>query len=283
MIDPGKFTRRQQNEAIFHDQWAEQIKVENINLQAAFNSPTATENQYILKQFGPILNKKILDLGCGMGDASIYFALQGAQVTAVDISAGMIDVTRRLAERHGVSDRVNAIQMPAETLLFPDQTFDMVYGNGVLHHVDITKTIGEVHRAIKPGAKACFIEPLSYNPMIWIYRYMARAVRSEDEHPLSIADIKTITRTGSGNGSGVNWKTASHKEFHMCTLLIMVWFLIGEGIHPSKERYWKRFVEQGHRYEKAFRRLKAVDRFSHRTIPPTRWLSWNTVIFLEKQ
>lgn len=268
---------------MFHDQWAEQIQVENINLQAAFKSPTATENQYILSKFGPLQNKRILDLGCGMGDAAIYFALQGAQVTAVDISAGMIDVTHRLAERHRVTERVTAIQMPAERLLFPDQTFDLVYGNGVLHHVDIAKTISEVHRVTKAGAKACFIEPLSYNPMIWIYRYMARAVRSEDEHPLSIADIKTITRTGSENGSGVCWKTASHTEFHMCTLLIMVWFLIGEGIHPSKERYWKRFVEQGHRYEKAFRRLNAFDRFSHRTIPPTRWLSWNTVVFLEKQ
>lgn len=282
MVDTGKFSKRQQSEAIFHDHWAEQIKVENINLQAAFKSPTATENQYILSEFGPIENKKILDLGCGMGDAAIYFALQGAQVTAVDISAGMIDVTQRLAERHGVSEKVIARQMPAERLQFPDGAFDFVYGNGVLHHVDIPTTICEVHRVLKPGGKACFIEPLSYNPLIWVYRYMARAVRSEDEHPLSIVDIKAITHIIPEDCSEVKWENACHTEFHMFTLMIMVWFLIGERIHPSKERYWKRFVEQGYRYERVFTKLCMLDRFVHQKLPPTRWLSWNTVICLKK-
>jgi len=73
----GELSQRQLNEAIFHDHWAEQIEVDDINLHAAFFAPTAAENQFILGRFGDLKGKRILDLGCGMGDASIFFALQG--------------------------------------------------------------------------------------------------------------------------------------------------------------------------------------------------------------
>lgn len=276
-------TVRQQQEAEFHDRWATSIDVDNIKVKEAFESPTAVENQYILSVFGELKGKRILDLGCGMGDAAIFFALQGATVHAVDISLEMVKVTRCLADQFEVSESVCAQQMPAESLDFEDNHFDLIYGNGVLHHIDFIKANYQVFRVLKPGGLAAFIEPLTYNPFIWLYRVMARSVRSDSERPLSANDILQFSNSHQGDRE-VSWKwsNTNHKEFHMFTLLIMVWFLIGERILPSEERYWKRFVESGYRYESIFRLLYIIDSFVHRILPISRWLCWNTVLILEK-
>lgn len=273
---------RWEREAIFHDKWGYSVDINHIKVREAFESPTAVENKYILNLLSGIKGKTILDLGCGIGDASTYFARKGATVYAIDVSSGMVDVTRRLAHKYGVSERVHAEQMVAEALQFDDNFFDFVYGNGILHHVDFMQVSREVHRVLGSGGLAAFIEPLTYNPVIWAYRAMARSVRTEDEHPLSAKDIYNICNGYQANPDNPQWRETSHREFQMFTLLIMVWFLIGERVLPSQEKYWKRFVEQGQRYRLAFRLLNGVDRFFYRFLPISRWLSWNTVIILRK-
>lgn len=277
-------TARQEREASFHDRWVYSIDVHhnNIAVRESFESPTAVENMFILSLFGDIEGKTILDLGCGVGDAAVYFATKGATVYAIDVSPGMVDATRRLAHKHGVSERLHAKQMVAEALRFDDMSFNFVYGNGILHHVNFMQTSREVYRVLEPGGLAAFIEPLCYNPVIWVYRALARSVRTEDERPLSAKDIYNLCNGHQPNYVSLQWRETSHREFHMFTLLIMVWFLIGERILPSEERYWKRFAEQGHRYRLAFELLNSVDQFFYRYFPISRWLSWNTVITLRK-
>jgi ubiquinone/menaquinone biosynthesis C-methylase UbiE len=275
-------TTRQEKEANFHDKWAYAIDINKIDV-SYFDSPTSSENRFILGLFGELKGKRILDLGCGMGDAAVYFATQGASVYAIDISHGMIDITNQLAERYRVNENLVAQQMSAEKLLFEDNFFDYCYGNGVLHHVDFLVAIDEVKRVLKKGGQAAFIEPLSYNPVIWVYRIIADTVRTEDEHPLTKRDIQLISSNKKINQEAeLSWCEADHKEFHLFTLLIMVWFFIGERISPKKERYWKRFIEQGYRYEKVFKFLNNIDQFLFRNLPFFRWLCWNTVISLRK-
>src|SRR5690606_30601577 len=48
----------------------------------------------------------------------------------------------------------------------------------------------EIVRCLKPGGKAVFIEPLGHNPIINLYRYLTPKLRTEDEHPLMLADIQ---------------------------------------------------------------------------------------------
>lgn len=277
-----EMTDRQADEKEFHNQWSKDIDVRQIDVEIGFMSPTAAENSSILRWFGNIEGAKILDLGSGMGDTGVYFAKQGADVVAIDISDGMVEVSRRLAESQGVSERFTSQQMAAEKLKFDDATFDLVYGNGVLHHVDITSAIKEVYRVLRPGGKAAFIEPLAYNPVIWGYRFLAKAVRSENERPLSRKDIHQIIHHPPNGNSQVCWHEAEHKEYHLATLSLMLWFFLGEKISPAKERYWKLFLEKGPKYQKTYRYLEAIDKQLYEKVPFTRWLSWNTVIYLQK-
>ena len=52
------------------------------------------ENKYILSQIESIKDKNVLDLGCGAGEASVYFALNGANVFGIDISRDNIENKR---------------------------------------------------------------------------------------------------------------------------------------------------------------------------------------------
>ena len=74
----------------------------------------------------------VLDLGCGEGRDSVFFAERGAVVWGVDVSAAGLDKARRLARKHRV--RVRWIHGPASDLL-PSGPFDLIYSCGSLHYV----------------------------------------------------------------------------------------------------------------------------------------------------
>lgn len=77
-------------ETIFHDGWASSTPVASVRVRECFEAPTAVENQFILQKMGPLTGKRLLDVGAGLGESSVYFALQGANVTMIDISPQMI-------------------------------------------------------------------------------------------------------------------------------------------------------------------------------------------------
>ena len=97
--------------------------------------------------------KAVLEIGCGAGSSSILFALDGAQVTASDLTDEAVAITKAKFDLLGLAG--NAVQADAENLPFPDNSFDVVFSSGVLHHTPNTqKTIDEIRRVLKPGGNA---------------------------------------------------------------------------------------------------------------------------------
>lgn len=264
-------TQRQQTEEAFHDEWAKGIDVSEVLVVESFEEDTALENRYILEEMGDLTGKRVLELGCGAGEGSIYFALHGAEAVATDISSGMVEVVKRVAEKYKVS--VTAHRMTAEVIDYPEASFDRVYGNGVLHHVDFRKAVAEASRVLKPGGKAIFIEPLSYNPVINVYRHIAKTVRTPDERPFKFGDLKEMTPY---------FRSGHHQEFWFFTLFIFIYFYVIERADPSKERYWKKVIKDAPRFRRMFRFLNALDKFFLKYLPFLRYFCWNTVIVLEK-
>src|ERR1700689_1244081 len=95
-------TAIQNREAAFHDAWANNTRLEDVLVRECFEAPTALENRFILARIGDLRGKRLLDIGAGLGESSVYFALQGAQVTMTDISPGVVQTGRELARRYGV-------------------------------------------------------------------------------------------------------------------------------------------------------------------------------------
>ena len=267
------FSSRQRREEKFHDDWAASVGERELFFRQSFESPTAVENQCVLSSLGEISGKRILDLGCGLGDATIYFAKRGASVDAVDISGKMIALVKRFADREKIIEKISAKKMTAENLSYPDETFDFVYGNGILHHVDFKKAAGEVQRVLKRGGRAYFVEPLRYNPVINIYRSIAKEVRTIDEKPLTFDDIACF---------GDFFRKYHHKEFHLFTQLIFLWFFFVKGSNPNKERYWKKILLEGDKYRFVFNFLYKMDSIFLKFIPVAGRFCWNTVISVQK-
>ncbi len=265
-------SQRALSELEFHNNWADSIDLDKLSVKESFEAATAMENRYALERLSPVAGRRILDLGCGAGETSVYFALQGASVDAVDVSPGMIQVAMKLAERFGVCPRFQTCQ--AEKLPFPDDTFDLVFGNGVLHHVDILPALAEVKRVLRPGGRAAFVEPLKHNPAIKLYRHLARDNRTRDERPLGFDDLDRMRGLFPG---------LEHKEFWLFTLYLFVHFFAVERLSPGKVRYWKRIIEDAERYKSIFQPLKRLDDAVLSLVPSLGCLCWNTVICVRKE
>lgn len=270
-IEQNTLTEAQSRERKFHNEWAKAIRLEELLVKEAFEAPTAIENHYILANIGDLKGKKLLDLGCGAGESSVFFALKGAEVYACDIAEDFLAVAQRLAKKYGTKIRTAAAE--AGSLPYPESFFDFVYGNGVLHHVDLASTAPEVHRVLKPGGKAFFIEPLPYNPVINLYRVMAKDVRTPDEKPLGYKAIKKFRSFFS---------ESNQEAFWLSTLFIFFHFFFIKRWHPNKVRYWKRVIEAGEEYRTFFLRLQRLDEKLLKMMPFLRPFCWNTVISVVK-
>ncbi len=264
---PAVNAERLKKEADFHDSVAASLDVSKTLVDETFTSITAIENQHIVAQFGDVSGKRLLDYGCGVAEGGIYFAKRGARVVAMDVSAGMLEAAQRLARQHGVEIETRVVS--GDTVPADKDEFDLIYGNGVLHHVPLDTAAPELARVLKADGKGCFIEPLPYNPLINVYRRIAKDVRTEDEQPLSFEQIEGLQRSFGSVG---------HEEFWLTTLAVFLRFYLWDRVNPNHERYWKKIYTDASRLERMFKPLHAIDQRVLRMMPRLGRFCWNTVI-----
>jgi glycosyltransferase involved in cell wall biosynthesis/ubiquinone/menaquinone biosynthesis C-methylase UbiE len=104
-------------------------------------------------EFAAHAGEDVLEIGGGMGTDLAQFALNGARVTDLDLSAGHLELAKENFRLRGLEGTF--VHHDAETLPFPDNRFDVVYSNGVLHHTPNTRAaVGEIRRVLRPGGQA---------------------------------------------------------------------------------------------------------------------------------
>lgn len=104
-------------------------------------------------QFDSTAGLRVLEIGVGLGADHQRFAEAGARLTGIDLTARAVEFTRERFSALGLSSDLR--QGDAEHLDFPDDTFDLVYSWGVLHHSpDTPRAVNEVFRVLKPGGVA---------------------------------------------------------------------------------------------------------------------------------
>ncbi|MHC8508155.1 MAG: class I SAM-dependent methyltransferase [Rhodospirillales bacterium] len=103
-----------------------------------------------------LAGKRVLEIGPGAGGHSALFAKHGAVMTSIDLTAARARSTQaKFALMGGAALGCAALQGDAERLPFADDSFDIVYSNGVLHHTpDTEKAVAEARRVLKPGGRA---------------------------------------------------------------------------------------------------------------------------------
>lgn len=136
--------------------------------------------------------KKILEYGCGTGGQSFFLARNGAEVTGIDISEEGIKqaIKKTKIEYKDIENKLNFLVMDAEKMALESSSFDIVCGSGILHHLDLDLAFKEIRRVLKPTGKGIFIEPLGYNPILNLFRRITPHLRTPDEHPFLMKDVK---------------------------------------------------------------------------------------------
>jgi 2-polyprenyl-3-methyl-5-hydroxy-6-metoxy-1,4-benzoquinol methylase len=205
MVQNEKFRQeRWKSEAEFFDEWATKA-AQNIAptdplalrrysppLRRKFNK----EFRFLL--MGSLKGKVLLDVGCGDGENAVMLAQMGAFVTGIDISPKAIDLAWKRSEINGVKDSVRFCCSPLETALFPQNSFDVIWGDAILHHLiaELDMVLRKLTEWAKPGALFLFGEPINFNNSLRRIRFMlpVKTDGTPDERPLEPADIEVVRR-----------------------------------------------------------------------------------------
>lgn len=104
---------------------------------------------------------RVLDIGCGAGFLSNYLAVQGHEVTGIDISQNSLEIARK----HDSSKQVRYLEANAYTLPFENESFDVACAMDILEHVEKPEQlIYEASRVLRPGG-LFFFHTFNRNPL----------------------------------------------------------------------------------------------------------------------
>lgn len=146
-----------------------------------------------LAMVGEVKGKRLLDYGCGGGECALFFAMHGAEVTGFDLSPQGVEMARRRFAQYGIAAQLDV--MDAEKLSYPDRSFDVLLGVGVLHHVIKYPGVAEnAARVLKPGGRAIFVETLWDNPLINLARRFTKIDEEAGDAPLTRRAILEFAR-----------------------------------------------------------------------------------------
>ncbi len=200
---------------------------------------------------GDLNGKRVLELGCGAGRMAVLLAKSGAEVTAFDLSPESVRLAKKMAEANHVD--IKFVISAGEHLPFLSESFHIVIGKSILHHLVIELGKRDLYRVLREGGKAVFVEPMGMNPILTFVRkyvpYPHKATVGVDR-PLSYKDMKAWT------------KEASQRQFREIQLLSM--------------------IERGFGWNQEFKGLRKLDEYLLRTFPFLRRFCRYVIIFSTK-
>ncbi len=98
--------------------------------------------------------KKVLEIGCGIGTDAVNFARAGADYTAIELSSVSLEATKKRFDVYGLDGRF--VQGNSEDLarFFPNDTFDLIYSFGVIHHTPHPRrVVTEIQKVMMPASE----------------------------------------------------------------------------------------------------------------------------------
>lgn len=123
---------------------------------------------YYIDVIKPYLDGKqdILDIGCGPGGFLKATAPMCNSVTGIDLTPSFVSECQRMIDAEGI-ENAKAMQGSASSLPFSENSFDCIIMVDTIHHLDdVTSSLNEVYRVLKPGGTLLIFEPNKGNPLL---------------------------------------------------------------------------------------------------------------------
>ena len=142
------------------------------------------------------VGKDILELGSTTWDAWIDLEnsppkkLVCINISETELEKGIKSAKAKDSSRHCEH---SFEVMDAHRLGFDNESFDVVFGLGLLHHLDLEVAVKEIHRVLKDDGKLIFLEPQAGNILGKIFRRFTPNARTPDEAPLGKKEMKLIS------------------------------------------------------------------------------------------
>lgn len=160
---------------------------------------------------GDLCGKRVLEIGCGTGLMSALLAKSGADVTSFDLSPLSVEATKQRAEINDVC--INPLVSAGEHLPFADESFEIIFGKSILHHLDPRVGASEISRVLRKGGKAVFVEPMGMNPVLTFVRqhvpYLHKNPVGVDQ-PLTYRDMDMWTQ---------DFRSRNYKEVQLLSMI----------------------------------------------------------------
>jgi len=134
-----------------------------------------------------------LEIGAGLETATLSGKFS-FNLNSIDISQKAIGHLKTLK----TSNKATFEVMDVHDMSYGSDNFDRVIGRGILHHLDLNVALPEIKRVLNSTNSVVFGEPLAGNPLINLYRYWTPSLRTQDEKPLSHADLICIRNSFVG-------------------------------------------------------------------------------------
>jgi 2-polyprenyl-3-methyl-5-hydroxy-6-metoxy-1,4-benzoquinol methylase len=213
---------------------------------------------FAVEQMGPLTGRRVLEVGAGSGMLAVWMALQGAEVTGIDVSQGILEVAAKRAEVSGVGDRTRFVHRPIEEFDDPDDHYDLVIGNNVVHHFERDPAMANLARLLRTDGRAAFCEPVLFLPGFArsirysppVSRHFPPHTHTPDERSLDRGDLAVMER----HFGSVTWR-----PFQLLCRL-------------------QNFAELS---DPTWNRLEAIDRVVLGHVRAARWLARMIVVTLD--
>ena len=211
----------------------------------------------LLDALGSVDGLRVLELGCGAGDLSLELLRRGAELTALDLSRGMVELASARAQRFRRGLPARFVVAAAEQTGLPDASFDRVVGKWVLHHVEVPPAARETRRLLRPGGRAVFFENQARNPLLRLAR--GRLYGAAHLHWVGTRDERALTRADLDSlGSAFDSLELAYPSFYCFEALSRA---------------------LGHRWHRPLQRL---DQAVWRRLPAARPWSWHVLVTVER-
>jgi len=220
---------------------------ENFHRYAAENSELPGISEFL----GNLEGQHLLELGCGSGKMAVLLAKSGANVTAFDLSPVSVQTARQFAALNNTD--IDVAVASGEQLPFANESFDIIFGKSILHHLIINLGRQDIYRVLKRGGMAVFVEPLGMNPVLTFAR---KYVPYHHKHPVGVdqpltyGDIRAWTH---------EFRSVKFREVELLSM-----------------------VERAFGWDTKFILLRKLDKFLLKNIPFLRRFCRYVVIYINK-